>query len=738
VDRTEASIAPARGGDRTDSRVPVGRILAVLVIVGLSVANAWWSPRADAAGSAKATSSGPSLSLLAPPPVAGPSAAFALRLGVTGTVPRADLTLGVTVYGALSTSTEFNETLSGSPVGSVLARSSPLALSSLTADATDPTTAVDVSVPVAAGGRPGTGSGPFSVTLHCQLGSCDGVYPVALELTDTATHKVTSRLLTYLAYADPSADTERLRFALVLPLLLPSSTASPSAVPPVGAAALDRLDAVVAAAAAGARADVPLTLMPGPATVAALAADRAAKSRAALAALVSLATSPVRQTLCGPYVPVDASAAASVTVAGATELAQQVRRGAQILDAVPALRPACAAAGAWVSDTTLDSGALAALSTLGYNQAVISPSAVAGPSPATTPTRRFTLDGAPRASSAALSDPQLASLLGSTSRTDPALAADQLLAELEFDYTEAPYAPQPRGVVVASAAATTTDPTVLADVLAGLQDNPMVEPVTLATLFTDVPVGGTVGGFSQPATRRPAPDNASGLPAAAVSAARTQLAGFAATVATTSAGTAVATGLGDMLLASENQLLSPAQQRAGVRHFEDALHQQLAQLSITSREVRLTARTGSVPITVIKSTPYPVEAVLTVTSDKIAFSSDGAQVSNTECRTPVVTSAVGRSSVSTLCTFVHGTNAVYIEMRSRVSARFRISVTLTSPEGALALTSGQLTVQSMSTSAVAIALSVAAGAVLLGWWGRTLVRARKTRRGAHVRGGSET
>jgi hypothetical protein len=175
-----------------------------------------------------------------------------------------------------------------------------------------------------------------------------------------------------------------------------------------------------------------------------------------------------------------------------------------------------------------------------------------------------------------------------------------------------------------------------------------------------------------------------------------------------------------------------------VAHFDDALHQQLAQLSITSREVRLTARTGSVPITVIKSTPYPVEAVLTVTSDKIAFSSDGAQVSNTECRTPVVTSAVGRSSVSTLCTFVHGTNAVYIEMRSRVSARFRISVTLTSPEGAVALTSGQLTVQSMSTSAVAIALSVAAGAVLLGWWGRTLLRTRRGRRGAHRKGGGET
>jgi threonine/homoserine/homoserine lactone efflux protein len=37
----------------------------------------------------------------------------------------------------------------------------------------------------------------------------------------------------------------------------------------------------------------------------------------------------------------------------------------------------------------------------------------------------------------------------------------------------------------------------------------------------------------------------------------------------------------------------------------------------------------------------------------------------------------------------------------------------------------------MSTSAVAIALTVAAGAVLLSWWGRTMWRNRRTRRGLH-------
>ena len=177
--------------------------------------------------------------------------------------------------------------------------------------------------------------------------------------------------------------------------------------------------------------------------------------------------------------------------------------------------------------------------------------------------------------------------------------------------------------------------------------------------------------------------------------------------------------------------LTPAEQRADLTRFDAALRSQLALLSVTSRDVRLTARTGNVPITVVKTAAYPVEAVLTVTSDKIAFSTGGAQVPNTECGRPVVTTSAGRSSDSLHCTFVHATNAVYIEMRSRVSGDFRMQVTLTSPRAGLELASGQLTVRSMSTSAAAIALSVAAGAVLLFWWGRTFWRNRRSHRGAH-------
>jgi hypothetical protein len=116
------------------------------------------------------------------------------------------------------------------------------------------------------------------------------------------------------------------------------------------------------------------------------------------------------------------------------------------------------------------------------------------------------------------------------------------------------------------------------------------------------------------------------------------------------------------------------------------------------------------------------------------------QVPGSICKAPKVQSSADRSSFSALCTLDHATNAVYVNMSSRASGDFQIHVTLESPQGNLVLAGGHLTVRSLSTSAVAIALSVGAVLVLFLWWGRTLWRG-KTRRGAHtvarVRGSAE-
>jgi hypothetical protein len=173
-------------------------------------------------------------------------------------------------------------------------------------------------------------------------------------------------------------------------------------------------------------------------------------------------------------------------------------------------------------------------------------------------------------------------------------------------------------------------------------------------------------------------------------------------------------------------------QQAALTGFDAALGQQLHGLSVRSDTIRLTAGTASVPITVLRNTPYPVTVVVRLTSDKLRFPAAGTQVPGALCRSPQVQSSADRSSFSALCTLNHSTNAVYVNMQSRASGDFRIDVALTSPQGGLVLANGQLTVRSLSTSAVAIALSVGAGVVLLGWWGRTLWRGKGSRRGAHA------
>jgi hypothetical protein len=63
-------------------------------------------------------------------------------------------------------------------------------------------------------------------------------------------------------------------------------------------------------------------------------------------------------------------------------------------------------------------------------------------------------------------------------------------------------------------------------------------------------------------------------------------------------------------------------------------------------------------------------------------------------------------------------------------------VTLRSPTGGLVIASAKFTVRSLSTSLVAIVLTIVAAVVLLMWWARTLLAGRRGRRahrnhGAH-------
>jgi Family of unknown function (DUF6049) len=273
-------------------------------------------------------------------------------------------------------------------------------------------------------------------------------------------------------------------------------------------------------------------------------------------------------------------------------------------------------------------------------------------------------------------------------------------------------------------------PTFVSGVLGALQGNPVLAPVTLDQLFAQV----AVGADNEPSTRHPVAGASGSLSARAVRAlhtARARQEAFASAVDASAPGAATAQSTDDLLLAAESSVLSPARQLSALAGFETALGRHLHGLTVRSDTIRLTAGTASVPITLLRNTPYPVTVVVQLTSDKLRFPKTAAPAPGAICKAPTLQSSAGKSSFSALCTLDHATNAVYVNMQSRTSGDFQIVVSLKAPRGDLVLAGGELTVRSLSTSAVAIALSVGAALVLLMWWGRTVWRG-KGRRGAHV------
>ena len=655
-----------------------------------------------------------------------PSQQMSLALRITSRMPRTDLSLSLTVYHRLTTRSGFDETLSGRSLGGALTRSPALAVSALTTDAGGVTR---LAVPVEGTGAPSPG-GVWTADLGCSPDSCAGVYPVKVALSDSASggSGPVAQLVTYLVYDQPSASTVPLRVAVVIPLGLAPPVAGGAGTPstPSGRA-VSALEGLITDI--GGAASVPLTLVPEPAAVTQLASLDRVRT---MSALSTISSSSARQTLASTFVPVDATGLVDAGLGG--ELDAQVKRGADVLQATSVR----AGAGTWVSTSALDEDTLNRLAPQ-YAHVVVPQSAVSGPTGPLTPTQPFAL-GSARATpvTAMTADPGLAAHLAAASGRDPALAAQQFLADLALVYYESPYLRGPRGTTATRGLVAVAPPSwapgagFMSALLSGLQANPVVTPVTLDELFAQVPVGAD----GQPTSRHPVAGGTRSPPASTVRGARARQDAFASAAIGSIAGATV-TRLGDLLLAAESQTLSARAQRSALAGYGAALDHQLSQLSVRSDTIRLTAGTASVPITVIRNTPYPVTVDLRLTSDKLQFPVVGNSVPGAMCQAPVVQSSAGRSTFSSVCVLDHTTNAVYVDMRARTAGDFRIDVTLTSPQGALVLAAGHLTVRSLSTSAVAIGLSGAAGAVLLFWWGRTLWRSKWGRRGAHAQGASQ-
>jgi Family of unknown function (DUF6049) len=624
-----------------------------------------------------------------------------VRVGASEGSP-ATLRVSITYYSRLSSESQLQQAIAGSPSGGVLGRQPDIAVTSggqaggSTASScvtvlrdsrdTPPSTGANACAP---------GPEALSIDMGCTplTGECGDVYPVGVALYRQNSTTPLARLTTFLTYQEAGAPGSVGHGGpLNVGLVLPGSTTA---------------DTRTLATALANHPDVPTTLALNPAGV---QKSETAQPKATSRALALLGSLSNEQVLDQPYEPIDVAAMSEAKIPG--EIRAQMTRGGEILHAA-GLRPT---GGEWVDTASSfsqgDGTDLAAgLQQAGASQLVMSENDLtsAGVSNYTF-AQPFNLDlGHGSTITAVSADSPLSARFAADPR-DPVLSAEQLLAGLFWVHFENASLTQPRGVVIVPPAnwhASNPFLKTLLDGLSpndGLSQNDALKPVTLDQLF-QVPVGGN----REPAVRhlQGGPPTHGILHGAAVkiASARQQLSSYASAI-TGHVPSDVVT-LSDSLLGTAVQGLSASRRAAALTSYERAFTAETGRITLAGQEtVTFTARQASIPITVLSSAPYPVNVVVTLASDKFTFPNGNTRQ----------------------LTLDRPTTSVRVTAQARTSGdRLPIDVTLHTQNGQLLLAQTVLTVHSTAISFVGVALTVLAGAVLLVWWGRTWVKARRKR-----------
>jgi hypothetical protein len=680
--------------------------LAATVAIGSFVLFAVPGPSSavDPVGSPTLTLLGQSESVT--PAAPGDPATFQLDVDVRSAPDGAEL--GLTFYEQLGTRSAFEQTLTSPPTG-VLQALPPVPIADLKSGLgglDDGVTVVpDTSEP----------AGSNAVDLGCRHvgnGTCSGVYPVLVQLLGPSGNAI-SHFTTYLTYAEERSPNP-LVFSWVVPIAAPVhlrsagslsdalSPLSPTRVSDLAKLAQSLLD----------NPSVQVSIAASPATVQRLGDSTSRNARQAVADLTKLAAGgAAHRFIAEPYVPVNLGA---LEAAGVTEeIAGQLGGAEAVMD--PLLRGLPAAdqrsSATWVASGAVDAATVDALGSVHATSLVLPDTDLP---PATeeahaTWSQPFTLTaGRSQGVTAAVSDAQLSSYFTSEAG-DPALAATQLLADLSVIYFELPGAGEARGVIAIPASSWDPNPGFVDTLLGGLTNNPVVTTATLPEFFTTVPLGG-----NDAETSRHLAAGESGQPispgeADAIVTARKQISGFDDAV---QGAPAAESQLDELLLAAESSELKPAQQGAGIAAVERHLAAELANVQVVDNSVTVTARTASIPITIVSSADFSLRATLHLHSPKLQFPEGATRTVSID----------------------HPTNSTRIEVRARTSGDLPLSYTLKSPDGLLVIASGGFTVRSTATSIVGIVLTLVAAVVLLGWWARTWRRGRRQRRARPARG----
>ncbi len=541
--------------------------------------------------------------------------------------------------------------------------------------------AVELTLPPEPLAASGTGTGTFSAGFAVggdgQGLEGRGAYPVEVQLVDPQGNLLATPVVTYLTYPRPDTSFVPLAVAVIVdvggpPILQPDGSVRPTAA--TVQRAQERANLVVAAR------DVPFTLAPQPETLDGLA-DAGGTGGAAVDSLVE-ATGD-RPVLGRPYTDVDLEALQEGGLT--TEADEQVNAGAAAVryrfghEPVP---------GIWLSGPTFGSDGANEAADLGFDRAIVPPSAV---DTSAVPDAPVTLDdGGPRA---IVSDPELAAHLRGD---DSVVDAQRFLAELTVMWLEGPTTP--RAVVVRVPGDADIEPSTVARALNGLTDGQAVQAATIDQVF-DVPAdpGGptTVSLVPHEVT-----DELSGI-AAPLRRARRGVSGVAGTVASADGGS-----LTRSLLLATGTATPEAQRPAYVERVNTELGSLRGAVVLPDQfRITLTSRTSTVPVNITNTLNQPLNVRIEFDSGQLEFL-DG----------DIVTRELAP-----------GVTRLDVRVRALTSGAFPMGITVRSPDSSIELDRTTFDIRSTAVTGVGLVLSIGAGLFLAVWWARHWRSSRRSR-----------
>jgi hypothetical protein len=629
-----------------------------------------------------------SLTLVSQTTWAADGSPFSMRVAIRGSERPSDLDLRVTVYARLRSRSAFAASQRGRSLGEAL-----WSESSTVDQLAGSGGSYSLCVPVDAAPPAGcTASQPV------YLNDTAGVYPVQVTLRRQGSTSYLDQMVTHLVLAPTSPTAVRLGLALVVPV---------AAAQPLGTDGARRLDAATVerlstiAGLLGEHDGVAMTMVPDPATLAALADTTGAAARAVLAELRKGAGG--LQVVGRPFSPVAPYDLVASGLAG--ELSAQLQRGGDIERTELGVHTN---PGTWLTAGPIDGPTLEALSAVGTDRLVISADELQSTGTNLTPSQPYTLTAGGERMPAVGSDASLgADLAGSAQpagNADPVLAGHELLADAAQTYFEAPNVE--RGVVALAPRLWQPSRQTTSVILDGLETSPILSSMSVDSLFSDVPASSR---FRQAAY----PARGSVLPASDI---RRDRADQAALAGSTTAPLPAAVSMNDLVLASEGADITRARRNAYLARAKAVLNGQLGLVKVVNSSVTLTARQATVPISVQSQLPVPIAVRVVVSSE------NNLEFANHET-TLVLDSQTLRQQNTTFP----------VPVSARNTGSFALHVTIVTANGGLTLTTNSLTIRSRVFSGVGVGLSIGALVFLALWWGRELRKGRRGRRAPPAR-----